>query len=130
MRSFRLDPESVTEFFQAWPALLMGGLLAGVSVYLGLVHHWGPVCGIFMGGTCGVYLIRGVTARRLKETYPGARSIWLLTAGITAAVFGAATMLALPRRLGPGFDLAWLGISFFSILGFVIVNRKNADVIR
>jgi hypothetical protein len=108
----------------------MGGLLAGFSVYLGLVHLWGPICGILIGGTCGAYLIRGVTARRLQESYPSARSIWLLTAGITTAVFGAATMMALPRSLGTGFDLAWLGISFFSILGFVLVNRNNADVIR
>jgi hypothetical protein len=83
------------------------------------------ICGVFGG-----YMLRGVVARRFREQYPGARWIGLLTVGLTSVVVGVATMLAFPHSLGTPFDLAWLGTSFFSILLFVLINRKNKDVVR
>jgi len=31
---------------------------------------------------------------------------------------------------GTNFDLAWLGVSFVTILAFVVLNRGNKDVIN
>jgi hypothetical protein len=130
MKSFRLDPDSVTEFLDSWPALAIGSILAGLSFYFGMTHHWGLVCAVLLCGTYGGYLLRGVGARRLQEKYPGARWIWLLMAGMMTAVLGVGTGMAFPQVHGTAFDKAWLAMSFFSILIFVLINRKNKSVIQ
>jgi hypothetical protein len=130
MRSFRLDPDSVTELFNSWPAFVIAPLLVCLFAYLGITHLWGRVCAVFMCGIFGGSILRGVTAHRFREQYPGARWFWLLTVGQTSLVVGVTTMLAFPHSLGTPLDLAWLGMSFFSILLFVLINRKNRNVVR
>jgi hypothetical protein len=130
MRSFRLDPDSVAEILDSWPAFVIAPLLLCLFAYFGLTHLWGRVCAVLVCGLFGGYMLRGVTARRFRQEYPGARWFWLLTVGQTSAVVGVATMLAFPHRLGTWFDLTWLGITFFSVLLFVLINRKNKYVIQ
>ena len=43
---------------------------------------------------------------------------------------GVAARMAFPQVQGPSFDLAWLGVSFGSILAFVVANRHDDDVVR
>ena len=129
-RSFRLDPDSVTEFLDSWPALLIGALVACLSVYLGMTHLWGRIFAVFLFGTYGGFLLRGVAGERLREQYPGARWVWLLSVGFTTLVVGVATGMAFPETRGSAFDRAWLGVAFFSILAFVLANRKNKNVVR
>ena len=130
MRSFRLDADSVTELLDSWPAFIIAPLLFFLFAYLGITHLWGRVCAVLICGIFGGFMLRGVIARQFREQYPGARWLWLLTVGQTSAVVGVATMLAFPGGLNTPFNLSWLGISFFSILLFVIVNRKNRNVVR
>jgi hypothetical protein len=130
MRSFRLDTHSVAEVLDSWAAFVIAPVLVGVFAYFGLTHLWVRICAVLMCGLFGGYMLRGVTIRRFQEQYPGARHFWLLVVGQTSAVIGVAIMLAFAQRMGSWFDLTWLGITFLSILLFVIVNRKNKSVVR
>jgi hypothetical protein len=130
MRSFRLDGESVNHFLESWPTLLVAALLAGLFVYVGLAHLWGVVAGVLLGGVYGGYLLRGFASKRLRERYPNARWHGLLSIGMATLTLGVATRMAFPQVQGPSFDLAWLGVSFCSILAFVVANRHDDDVVR
>ncbi len=130
MRSFRLDPDSVTEVLDSWPAYVIAPLLVCLFAYLGFTQHWGLVCAVLVCGVFSGYLLCGGITRRYRARYPGARWVWLLTVGQTSVVVGLATILALPYKLGTLFDMAWTGMAFFSILLFVLINRKNKDVVR
>jgi hypothetical protein len=130
MRSFRLDPDSIAAFLDSWPALVIGFLLLCLSTYLGIAHLWGPVCAVVLCGTYGGFLLRGIATQRLREQYPGARWVWLLSVGFTTLMVGVATRMAFPLTQAWPFDLAWLGVSFFSILAFVLANRKDKNVVR
>ena len=112
------------------PALVLGPLPVGLFAYLGITHLWGRFCAVLIGGLFGVYLLRGTIAQRVREQYPGARMTSFLAVGQTSLVVGVASKLAFPPGLGTPFDLAWLGTSFFSILLFVPINRKDEHVVR
>ena len=109
---------------------MIAPLLVCLFAYLGITHVWGRVCAVVMCGIFGGYMLRDVKACRFSEHYPGARWIWLLTVARTSLVVGVATMMAFPNRLGMPFDVAWLAMSFFSILLFVLINRKNRSIVR
>ncbi len=130
MRSFRLDPNSVTDFFDAWLALLIALLLVCLAAYLGIANGWGRVITVLASGTYFGFSLRGVGAHPLRERYPGARWFWLLTVGLATSVVGAATLMAFPAQRATAFDLTWLGVSFFAILAFILANRKNENVVR
>jgi len=130
MKSFRLDRDSVAEFLDSWPTLLIGGLLVGALVYIGFRHPWGWVAGLLLCGVYGVCALRGVVSDRLRKRYPNARFHWLLSIGMATATIGVFTRMAFRQVQGSSFDLAWLGASFCSILAFVVANRKDEDVVR
>jgi hypothetical protein len=130
MKSFRLDPSSVSEFLDSWPALLIGASLAGVLISLGIAHPWGRVGSVLLCGVYGGYRLRGVASDRLRERYPNARLHWLLSIGMATLTVGVLARMAFPEVQGTSFDMAWLGLSFGSILAFVIANRKDGDVVR
>ena len=130
MKSFRLDPDSVSEFFETWPALVVRLLLACVFAYLGLIHIWFWILALLFCGIYGGCLLRGVLARRLHEKYPGARHVWLLSVGMTTMFIGVVARMAFPTIQGRAFDLAWVVLSFLTILTFVIINRKDQNVLR
>ena len=130
MKSFRLDRDSVASFLDSWPALVFGGLVVGACVYVGMTHPWGRVAGVLLCGLYGGYALRGVAAGRLRKRYPNARWIGLLSIGTATLLIGVFTRMAFREVEGSSFDLAWLGVSFGSILTFVIANRHDPDVIR
>jgi hypothetical protein len=130
MRSFRLDSDSVAHFLDSWPSLVIGALLAGVCVYVGINQPWGRVAAVLLCGVYGGYLLRGVTSKRLRRRYPNASYLWLLSAGMATMTLGVATRMAFPDVQGTTFDLAWIGVSFVSILAFVLANRGDEDVVR
>ncbi|WP_157605179.1 hypothetical protein [Schlesneria paludicola] len=65
----------------------------------------------------------------IKDRYPSARHAWLLSIGMTALIVGVVLRMAIPAWQGQLFDLTWLGIAFFAILTFVILNRDHKDVV-
>ena len=130
MKSFRLEGDSVAEFLDSWPSWSIGALLAVAFVYIGIGHPWGRVAGVVLCGVYGGYLLRGVASERLRKRYPNAQRHWLLSIGMATLTLGVATRMAFPRVQGSSFDLAWLGVSFGSILAFVLVNRHDEDVVR
>jgi hypothetical protein len=129
MKSFRLDGDLVAEFLDSWPTLLIGGLLVGALVYVGFKQPWAWVAGMLLCGVYGGYELRGVASGQLRKRYPNARFHWLLSIGMATLTIGAATREAFRQVQGTGFDLAWLGVSFCSILAFVVANRQDEDVI-
>ena len=106
MKSFRLDPDSISKFFETWPALVIGLLLAGLFAYFGLVHVWARILALLFVGIFSGDLVRGVFARRLREKYPGARRYWLLLVGMTTLLVGVIGRMAFPTIQGTEFDLA------------------------
>jgi hypothetical protein len=130
MRSFRLDAASVGRFLDAWPTWVVGAAVAGALVYLGREQTWGPIAGVLLCGVSGGYLLRGAASARRRDRYPNARSHVLLSVGMATLTLGVATRMAFPAVQGSAFDLAWLGVSFASILAFVVANRHDEDVVR
>ncbi len=130
MRSFRLDTDSVVDFLDSWPAVVIGILLASLSAWLGITHLWGRAVAVLLCAMYGGFLVRGVASQRLREQYPGARWVWLLAAGLTTIAVGVAARMAFQTIQSSTFDLAWLGASFFLILAFVLANRKDKNVVR
>ena len=130
MRSFHLDTDSVADFLDSWPALILGVVLAGLSFVLGVTQLWSRVVAILFVAVYGVFLLRGVIAQRLRAQYPGARWIWLLSVAFTSSTIGVATRMAVPTMRVPSFDLAWLGVTFLSVLTFVLANRNDEHVVR
>ena len=128
LNSFRLDPKSVADFFDSWPAVIVAVVLGGGFAYLGIAHLWGRITAIMILGIYGGYVLRGTAADRLREKYPGARWIWLLAAGMTTAALGVASRMAFPAIQGTAFNLAWIGVSFVTILVFIVANRNNPAV--
>jgi len=126
MKSFRLDPDSVKDVLKGWPLMLIliiaGSLLAWLSVRYEWVRIFVPlVFGVAIGPTIG---------SQLRQKYPTATGLWLLTIGMTTCLIGVLARMAFPSWQGTGFDLSWLGITFCSILAFVIINAGNKDVVR
>lgn len=83
----------------------------------------------FWGLILGVALSPRV-AGQLRQRYPTAKHLWLLSIGMTVILLGVTLRMAFPTWQGAGFDLSWLGIAFFSILLFVLINRGNKDVLQ
>ena len=130
MESFRLDPDSVAEFLRIWPALAVVAVLSGLAAYFGILHPVVRVSEVVSLGVFGGHVFQGVAAQRLRDQYPGARGIWLLSVGATALVVGGASHVIFPDARVPAFELSWCGVAFFTILAFALVNRNNKHVIR
>ena len=127
MRSFRLDPDSVTDFLRSWPFVLFGGLLAAAIALISKDYSWARLSIPLLMGIClGPRLFVG----RIREQYPTARHQWLLSIGMMTALIGVVLRMAFPTWQGSDFDLTWLGVSFFTILAFVLLNRGNKDVVK
>ena len=78
----------------------------------------------------GICLGPSLFAGRIEETYPTARHHWLVSIGTMTALIGVVLRMTFPTWQGSAFDLTWLGVTFFTILGFVLLNRGNKEVIR
>ncbi|MFO0890692.1 MAG: hypothetical protein U0790_16305 [Isosphaeraceae bacterium] len=131
MRSFRLDPECVTQFRENLPGLLVGGLMAVlIARFRPALLRDGTTAAVIVAAICLVDLALGRIHRRLRQAYPGAQFYGLVTTGFAILLGGFAVWMVFRRDLGLGFNLAWPGVSFVLILAFVLLNRKNPAVLR
>jgi len=130
MKSFRLDRDSVVCFLDSWPVLLVGGLVTCGLFSVGMSQSWGRLVGLLFCGIYGGFALRGFAAERLRRQYPNARWHTLLSIGMMTATLGVLTRMVFREVQGSSFDLAWLGVSFVTILAFVIANRHDPDVVR
>lgn len=130
MKSLRLDRQSIAELVESWPLVVVA---IGISGWLGYMGWFDPAWRmslvIFAGLYFG-YVLRGSLGRGLAERFPNARFRGLLSVGMIVMTLGVLTRMGFPQTQGGAFDLAWLGVSFVSLLAFVIVNRRDPDVFR
>jgi len=127
MRTFRLDPDSVRDFVTSWPLVLACTAVGSAIAMLATTHHWGRILiPVLFGIALGPRLVDG----QLREKYPTAKHLWLLSIGLMTSLIGIIARMAFPGWQGTGFDLTWLGTAFFSILAFVLVNHRNKDVVQ
>ena len=130
MKSFRLDRQSVTDFLQSWPLIVVS---IGVSVWLGYLGWYDAVWRVSLVVFAGLYfgwVFRGSLSQSLKERYPNARWIGLLSIGMVVATSGVVLRMAFPATQGGLLDIVWLSISFVCLLTFVVINRRDPDVLR
>lgn len=125
MKSFRFEPVSIEQLIESWPVLVIsvaGGALFG---FLQVTYAWARVLvPVFLG-----FALVPLSARRLRQKYPTAKQLWLLSSGAGICLVGVVTRTALPARQGGRFDLFWIGTSFVFILAFVLANRGNKEVV-
>ena len=126
MKSFKLDRESVS----SWPAILIAFLLTGVFAYIGWNQPaWRSGLVIASALLLGVAL-RDWFAGAVQSQYPNAKHTWLVSVGMCSAIVGVGTRMVMPQVQGGLVDYAWLSVTFFAILGFVLVNRNDPDVVK
>src|SRR5437867_6288552 len=94
MKSFRLDRESVGDFIESWPIIVVSVALSLLLAYLGWLDAvWRIFLVLFAGAYFG-YVLRGMLSQNLKERYPNARWIGLLSVGLVVATLGVVVRTA------------------------------------
>lgn len=130
MKSFRLDTDSVKDAIESWPALLVAAVICAFLTYLGWFNAvWRGVLVAFGAAYFGCVL-RGVFAKNLRSKYPNSSCLWLLSIGFCSATIGVITRMLFPSLQGGLPDYVWIAISFTTILAFVVVNRRDPDVLK
>lgn len=130
MKSFRLHTGPKGELIQGIVALLIG-----VGLFLALHHFhieetaWRVIavlaCAVFVG-----YLCRGQLCRSLRQRYPNARWIGLLAIGYAILTFGVVARFVVPGAEESAFMAAYILPAGVCIAIFVVINRRDPDVIR
>ena len=127
MRSFRLDPDSINDFVKCWPWILFWALVGCAIGIFCTAYLWGRILiPIVFGIALGPRLFDG----HIQKRYPTAFCVWLVSLGLMTCLVGVTLRMSFPHWQGTGFDTAWLGVAFISILAFVLLNRENSDVFR
>ena len=130
MKSFRLDIDSVNDAIESWPALLLALAVSASLAYLGwLDAAWRGTLIVF-GAIYFGYAMRGTFSYGLRSKYPNAACIWLVSIGLTSAALGVIARMLLPSLQGGSTDCVWIGVSFTTILAFVVINRRDPDVLK
>ena len=125
MKSFRLDPDSVRDITEGWPVFLVALMLSIPVSLFATTFLWGRILvSLLLGVALGQRL-----SGRLRQSYPTANHLWLLSIGMSTMIVGVAVRMAFPVWQGTAFDLSWLGVAFFAILAFMLLNRGNKKVI-
>jgi hypothetical protein len=130
MKSFRLHIESKSELVQ-----FAIGAFIGIGVFL-MLHHFDisgtgyRVFTLLLAAVIVGYLWRGRLCRTLRQRYPRARWIPLLAVGFTIAGFGVIARFVLPQGDEGWFTLAFILPAGACIAAFVIINRRDPDVIK
>ena len=75
------------------------------------------------------YALRGTLTSNLQSKYPNAICIWLVSIGVTSAALGMIARMLLPSLQGGFTDYVWIAVSFTTILSFVLINRRDTDVL-
>jgi hypothetical protein len=130
MKSFRLDRESVNDFVESWPIIFVALAVTGLFGYLGWLDAFWRVCLVLIAGAYFGYVLRGMLTQNLMARYPNARWIGLLSVGLVVAALGVFVRMAFPATQGDAVDIAWLSLSFVCILTFIVINRRDPDVLR
>lgn len=125
MKSFRLDPDSVDEVVEGWPFFLITIVVCLILAWLSTIYEWMRV---LVPITLGVALGPRMFGE-LREKYPTAKQLWMLSTGKMVCLIGVIAWMAFPKWRGTSFDLCWLGVAFLLILGFVLINRRSKDVL-
>ena len=126
MKSFRLDSEVI----DSWPAILFAIGVSAALVYLGWFDAVWRATLILFGAFYFGYAARGYAASRLRAKYPNATHIWLVSIGLTSVILGVVTRMLFPSLQGGLTDYVWISVSFFTILLFVVINRRDPDVLN
>jgi hypothetical protein len=130
MKSFRLDTESIYDAIESWPAILIALAISAFLTYAGWFNvKWRGILVVFAAVYFG-YALRGVFAHNLRAKYPNAKSIWLLSVGMTSVLLGVLARMLLPSLQGVLTDYVWIIVSFSTILAFVVINRHDPDVLK
>lgn len=125
MKSFRLDRDSVEEVIQGWPLFLVIVIIGSAVAWFATAYIWGRILiPLLFGVALGPRIVG-----QLRQRYPTAKQLWLLSIGMATMLAGVTARMAFPSWQGIAFDLPWLGVAFSSILVFVLVNRGNKDVV-
>src|SRR5688572_25315925 len=130
MKSFRLDRESVNGFVESWPIIFIAVAVTCLFGYFGWLDAFWRVCFVLFAGAYFGYVFRGMLTQNLSERYPNARSIGLVSVGLVAAALGVFVRMTFPDTQGGVVDIVWLSLSFVCILTFVVINRRDPDVLR
>lgn len=130
MKSFRLDTDSIQDAIESWPAIFLALTITAVLAYGGSLDAvWRGTLIVFVAIYFG-YVMRGTITHSLRSMYPNAAYIWLLSIGLTSAGLGVIARMILPTLQGGLADYTWIGVSFTSILTFVLINRRDPDVLK
>lgn len=130
VKSFRLDTDSIQDAIESWPAILLALTITAVLAYGGWLDAVWRGTLIVFGAIYFGYIMRGTITHRLRSKYPNAAYIWLLSIGLTSAGLGVIARMILPTLQGGLTDYIWIGVSFTSILTFVLINRRDPDVLK
>jgi hypothetical protein len=130
VNSFKLDTESVREFLKYWPLHILIFLMLLTQAFFGVFNvavamTLNHVYGLYLG-----FIFRGQFHESLREKYPHARYMLLLSAGIGIATMAVLLRMIYPQLQGTVFDGCWTIVSFMLILSFVVINHKDKDVMR
>ena len=130
MKSFRLDTNSINAFFESWPAFLSALAISGALMYAGWFNATCQGLLIAFSALYFGYALRGRLTENLRAKYPNATHLWLVSIGLTSAAIGVVTRLLMPSLQGSYTDYIWIAISFSTILAFVVMNRRDRDVVK
>jgi hypothetical protein len=130
VKSFRLDSDSIDDAIQSLPAMIAAVTVCGILAYFGWFDAtWRAVLIVF-GAIYFGYVFRGSLTQSLRSKYPNASYIGLLSIGLCAVTFGVLARMVFPTLQGGYLDYVWLSISFTTILTFVVMNRRDPDVLK
>ena len=130
VKSFRFDSDSIKEAIESWPAFLFALAVSASLVYLGWLNvAWRGTLIVF-GAIYFGYTMRGTITQGLRSKYPNAACICLVSIGLTSTALGVIARMLLPSLQGGLTDYIWIAISFSTILTFVVINRRDPDVLK
>ena len=129
LKSFRLDTDSIKDAIDSWPVILVAVALCGLFATLGWSDATWRVTLIAFGAIYFGYAFRGSLTQNLRSKYPNASCMSLLSICSFAVTFGLLVRMIFPTLQGGFLDYVWLSISFTTLLAFVVINRRDPDVL-
>src|SRR5690349_24789172 len=100
MKSFRLDRESVSKFIESWPMLAISAAICLGLAYVGWTNAFWRVLLVVYAGAYFGYVVRGRLFANLRERYPNARWIGLLSVGLSVMTLGVLSRMAFHAQGG------------------------------
>jgi len=130
MKSFRLDFDSVKDTIDSWPAIIVSTIICGLLAYFGWFDPTRRITLVVFAALYFGYALRGSLTQSFRAKYANASYLSLLSIGMCSATFGVLGRMIFPAQQGGLLDYVWLAISFTTILAFVLVNRRDTDVVQ